>query len=402
MIGQHGELRNPQVDSITIGGTVTYGIENTVSAVRPTNLITNGAVNGTTTGLDGRITTLEGWVNQSVTTTSSPNFNYISLNTGGIVPGYMTSGSVNRLWFQIIEDLTDTTNGRYARMLITGKTGTTQIPFSMTILMTRASITYGSAFLYSYEVSDPDTTTMPQIAVYRNPADNMIRVFARPELDSRYSIFNISNSYMRSNVIALGTGALPSNIDGTWVVVMDNEAGLPGPLTYPPNNYTQSGRLWLLGQDTAPTYVLQVDGDAYFNKDVVCNDTVLTTHLKPGGVDSIDSYVLASGTVNITGAFTTTTAYRYRLMNDEVVLRIVGVTTTATATSPIIVTIPAAISCGVQSTFVTDITDGPAADFGAAVLLNVTLTIYKDGAGGSFTNGLAAGFETFILTYFRA
>lgn len=437
MIPSISALAQTSFSSITIGGTTTHGIQQTVTSGNPTYLVTNGAVYGATQALDTRITaiegddldnrvttlegydadnrlntlegydcdtrlnTLEGHIDQDVLTTSTPTFEGLILNGSNLRCNIVQSVS-NATWWQIIADILDDGDGKFATIHLYGRTFNSFKPTELVYHIARQPLSYGSAFLMNYEASDPDPTTYPRFVAYRNPANGVIRIYTQPEVPSRYSLFVTGNEFTNGIIQQHGTGTLPDNIDGTWVVEVDTDAGLPGPRTNPPNTFKQVGRIYLTSTAIAPAYAIETYGPCYFGSDVVCNGTLSTNHLKPSGLDSIDTYEIGSGTVNITGPFSTTAAYRYHKLNSAITLRIVGVTGTSTATTFFTITIPVAITTSVSNTNVVNITDGAQKDFGAAITNGTTIKVYTDGNGGLFTSGLTAAFDTFTITYFSS
>jgi hypothetical protein len=416
MIPSQGQLPEYlRLRQLVLGGITTTGIETNISAINPIHLITNGAVYSLATDvtdIEGRVDTLEtdldaleteydNTVDQDVRTTSRPSFEGITLSKGSLQTALISSDNVSRYWYELCDPLPNTDTGKFGHITITGRTGNNYEPIRFEYHIARQPLSYGGNFYYMYDAIDGNSATYPQFIVFRNPADGMIRIYCRPEINSRYAVIVTGNEFFKGNVENRSNGALPDNIDVTWVVLIDTDAGLPGPRTYPPNSAMQYGTLLLTSIAAAPPYALECKGPAYFNGDLLCNGVMRTNELRPSGLDSINSYQVGSGTLNVTGALVTTTQYRWTKLNNQITLRLIGVTGTAIATSAIILTLPAALSTSIPFTVVIDITDGAASDIGTANFNSVTVTIYKDGNGSSFQNGQPAGFKTFHITYFE-
>lgn len=237
---------------ILLNNKQSNGITDTVSSDNPGYLITNsavydevGTINTDITALDGRVTTVEGYLNQGVKTTDSPTFAAVATTTGNI---YCPFASANT-WYNLLGDILFDGLGKFIKISLNGRQGNNWYPHIGEYMYNQQVSSLGGNYLFSYQISDEDITFIPRFVVYEQAVTTTRRLYLRPDPSSRYNLYSYSNQVLALQYDPAGTGATPNDIDGTWSIVYDTDAVSGGYRTNPPNGKLYCGTIQVMNSN---------------------------------------------------------------------------------------------------------------------------------------------------------
>jgi len=120
---------------------------------------------------------------------------------------------------------------------------------------------------------------------------------------------------------------------------------------------------------------------------------------------ALSYYETGSGTLNISGAVTSTVGYTFTRTGNTVYLKLNAVSISTTAASVFTIgTLPSRLTCTGETKIIRVKNAGSVLTTpGSATLITDTITISKDCTStGTFTNGQVAGWDSFTLTYIQS
>lgn len=359
---------------ILLNNHQSNGITETINNTNPNYLVTNGAVynevdnlNTDITSLDGRLITVEGYLNQGVKTSDTPSFESISTTTGNILCPFAAANT----WYNLLGDILFDALGKFIKISLNGRQGNNWFPLIGEYMYNQQVSGLGGNFIFSYQVSDADIVNSPRFVVYEQAVTRTRRLYLRCEPSSRYNLYSYSNPVLVMQIAAKGTAATPNDIDGTWSIVYDTDATVGGYRTNPPN------------------------GKIYCGSISVMRSNELSTE--------ITRYQEYTTSVSISGAISGLSGVFIIRMNDLIKAYLTESHAVSSSATTINLTFSDTSSYNLISNPIYcpiklyNETNYP--NIGLAIISNTGITIYANYGLTNMTNGVESGFKTCILEW---